>query len=240
MLQRIRGRHEGRGYIQLRVGIPGHTVAVQGIDAVSAELHADDAGPGLLFTRNPHGVLHPLHAGVQPVGVGGKAALWLPAWVPGKILGQERVQLRRPGPAGQGQLDPPPAVFARLRLFYGQSTLKLTEGPGGLPGAVQQEGESVPLGGQRRGQVGVYVGGSQGTAILPEPNQHSVQDGDGRFTDQAAHPIQRLDEGFRVYVGSHAAAFLLVFCFCSSGRTLTVWVEKVTFRTVLLPVARML
>ena len=78
------------------------------------------------------------------------------------------------------------------------------------------------------------------TVILLEPNQYSVQNGDGRFPDQAAYPLQGLDKSLRVYVRSHAAAFLLVFCFCSSGRTLTVWVEKVTFRTILLPVARML
>ena len=222
MLQRVRGRHEGRGYIQLRVGIPCHAAAVQSVDAVPAELHADHAGPGLLFTRNPHSVFHPLHAGVQPGGVGGEAVLRFPDRIPGKILGQKRVQLRGTGPAGQNQLDPPPVAFPCFRLLQGQFALKLPEGPGGLAGAVQQKGKGVPLGGQHRGQVGFYVGGGQGTAVLLEPNQHGVQDGDGRFADQAAHPVQCLDERFRVYSCSHAACFLLVLVFCSSGRTLTV------------------
>ena len=49
---------------------------------------------------------------------------------------------------------------------------ELDVGPGGLAGAVQQKGKGVPLGGQHRGQVGFYVGGGQGTAVLLEPNQH--------------------------------------------------------------------
>ena len=239
MLQRVWGRHKGPGRLQLRVRVPGHAVSVHGINVCSAELHLAPAGAGIVFFRQAHGIFHPFHPGVQPCGVGGKLLLGLPLRIPGKILGQERVQLRGPGAAGQRQRDPPPVTLALLRLLQGQLALKLPEGPGGLPGAVQQKGERIPLGGQCCGQVGFYVGGGQGTAPCLKPNQHSVQDGDGRFADDPAHPIQRLDKGLRVYGCSHAAFFLL-FVFCSSGRTLTDWVEKVTFRTVLLPVARML
>ena len=150
------------------------------------------------------------------------------------------MQLRRPGSTGQGQLDPPPVAFPRFRLLQGQFALKLPEGPGALAGPVQQKGKAVALGRHPYGQPCVQVGGCQGAAPLLEPNQHPVQHRDNRFVDQAAYLIQCLGEGFCVYRCSHAAFFLLVLVFCSSGRTLTVWVEKVTRRTVLLPVARML
>ena len=71
---------------------------------------------------------------------------------------------------------------------------------------------SVPQSGNRRGQPGGKVGGSQGTAVIADAHQHALQFGDGRRLDHLDYLVQCLGKFLRVY-----------------GCTRTYWKRRISF-----------
>ena len=160
------------------------------------------------FSQCVFDMLHPLQqpGGVDRIGIPSR---FLPH--SGVVLGQEGVHLRGPGAAGHGELD---TVILFSRLFHciqSQLTLKVATGPGGVLGTLKHEAQIIASGGNRRGQPGGKVGGSQGTAVIADAHQHPLQFGDGRLLDHLDYLVQCLGKFLRVYGCLHAALLLFVF-----------------------------